>query len=95
LFRKVYIEQVFDNQIYLCVDFGANSWRERMPISAPSAEAVRKMSDDIGLSVTAGEAAEYAALIAGVLPAYDAVTAFMASDAKPQTTRVDCPAAGR
>ena len=35
-----------------------------MPISAPSAEAVRKMSDDIGLSVTAGEAAEYAALIA-------------------------------
>ena len=33
---------------------------------------VRKMSDDLGLSVTAGEAAEYASLIAGVLPAYDA-----------------------
>src|SRR5665213_830140 len=58
-----------------------------MPISAPSADAVRKISDDLGLSVTAGEAAEYAALIAGVLPAYDAVTAFMASDAQPRMTR--------
>ena len=48
-----------------------------MTISAPSADAVFKMSDDLGLSVTASEAAEYASLIAGVLPAYDAAAAFM------------------
>ena len=48
-----------------------------MPIPAASPEAIRKISDDLGLAVTATEASEYAEILSQMLPAYDAVADFM------------------
>jgi amidase len=58
-----------------------------MPIPAASPEAIRKISDDLGLAVTATEASEYAEILSQMLPAYDAVADFMHVASPPATTR--------
>jgi amidase len=53
-----------------------------MALASASADTVRGISDDLGLSVDPAEAAEYATLITQTLPAYEAANDFM-RDANP------------
>ena len=60
-----------------------------MSLPVPSRQDILSLADELGLEIAEGDADAYAEAIAGVLPAYDAMSAFAAAQRPPD------PGAGR